>query len=126
MDMTCLAPCPPTALCELGWFASPCRCLDDQSPATPPPPITGITPNTATIAADGAVNRTVATLGIAGGTAPATYAIAGAGGLSLNISGNLLRTNADPVGTAGPHTVSITATDAEGETKTEDVVVTVT
>ena len=37
------------------------------------PPITNILPDTATIAAVGAVGRTVATLSIAGGTAPVTY-----------------------------------------------------
>jgi hypothetical protein len=88
--------------------------------------ITGISPDTASIAAVGAVGRTVATLSATGGTAPVTYTIANAGGLSLAISGNLLQTTADPVGTVGAKTVGITATDSRGQTKTENIAVTVT
>lgn len=90
------------------------------------PPITGISPNTATIAAAGVAGRTVTTLSIAGGVAPATYTIANAGGLSLAISGNLLLTNANPVGAVGPATVNIKATDGRGQTLTEPIAVTVT
>ncbi len=90
------------------------------------PPITGISPDTASIANAGAVNRTVATLSVVGGTAPITYTIANAGGLSLNILGNLLRTNANPVGTVGAKTVGITAIDPFGKTLTENIAVTVT
>jgi 3-keto-L-gulonate-6-phosphate decarboxylase len=89
-------------------------------------PITGISPDTATIAAVGAIGRTVATLSVTGGTAPVIYTIANAGGLALVIVGNLLQTTADPVGTVGAKTVSILASDNAGQSKIEDITVTVT
>jgi 3-keto-L-gulonate-6-phosphate decarboxylase len=89
-------------------------------------PITGISPDTASIAAAGAIGRTVATLSVAGGTAPVTYTIANAGGLSLAIVGNLLQTTVNPVGTVGAKTVSIMATDSAGQILTENITVTVT
>jgi len=88
--------------------------------------ITSISPDTTSITAAGAVNRTVAALAVTGGTAPITYTIANAGGLTLNIAGNLLRTGADPVGPVGVTTVGITATDSLGQTRTENIAVTVT
>jgi hypothetical protein len=91
-----------------------------------PPAITGILPDTATIAAAGAVGRTIATLSVTGGTAPVTYAITAAGGLSAVIAGSALNTSVDPCGTVGAKTVSIQATDARGQTKTETITVTLT
>ena len=91
-----------------------------------PPAITGISPDTATIAAAGAVGRTVATLSVTGGTAPITYSITAANGLSAVIAGNLLNTSADPCGTAGAKAVGIMATDSKGKTITENLVVTLT
>lgn len=90
------------------------------------PPITNILPDTATIAAAGAVGRTVATMSIVGGTPPVIYTIANAAGLSIAISGNLIVTTVNPVGTAGAKSVSITATDVRQQTKTETITVTVT
>lgn len=92
----------------------------------PPVPITGILPDTATIAASGAVGRTVATLSTQGGTAPFSYSITAAGGLSAVIAGNLLQTSVNPCGTAGVKTVSIQSTDARGQVKVETIAVTVT
>ena len=89
-------------------------------------PITGISPDTASIAAAGAVGRTVATLSITGGTAPVTYTTTNAGGLALEITGNLLKTTVNPVGTVGAKTVGIRATDSKGQTLTENITVTVT
>jgi hypothetical protein len=91
-----------------------------------PPAITGISPDTATIVAAGAIGRTIATLSVTGGTAPVTYAITAAGGLSAVISGNALNTSANPCGTVGAKTVSIQATDARGQTLTETITVTLT
>jgi 3-keto-L-gulonate-6-phosphate decarboxylase len=90
------------------------------------PLITGILPDTATIAASGAVGRTVATLSVTGGTAPITYSITAAGGLSAVIAGNLLQTSVNPCGTAGAKTVGIMATDSKSKTLTENIVVTLT
>jgi hypothetical protein len=98
----------------------------ERPPWAVAPPITGISPDTATIAAAGAIGRTIATLSMTGGTAPATYAITAAGGLSAVILGNALNTSVNPCGTVGPKTVSIQATDARGQTKTETIVVTLT
>lgn len=92
----------------------------------PSPEITGILPDTATIAAAGAVGRTIATLSVTGGTAPVTYAITAAGGLSAVIAGSALNTSVDPCGTVGAKTVSIQATDSKGQTKTETITVTLT
>ena len=50
------------------------------------PAIIGISPDTASIAAAGAVGRTIATFTTTGGTAPFTYSIAAPGGLSAVIS----------------------------------------
>lgn len=94
--------------------------------STPAPAITGISPDTATLTATGAVGRTVATLSVTGGTAPVTYSIAAAGGLSAAIAGNLLQTSVNPCGTAGAKTVGITATDSRSKTLTENIVVTLT
>lgn len=91
-----------------------------------PPPVTGVTPDTATIAAAGAVGRLVATLTATGGTAPFVYAIVNSGTFNLVIAGNLLNTNADPVGPTGTQQVSIRVTDAKGKTLTENIAVTVT
>jgi hypothetical protein len=88
--------------------------------------ITGISPDTTSITAAGAVGRTVAALSVTGGTAPITYTIDNAGSLSLGITGNLLQTAADPVGAVGDTTVGITATDSVGQTLTENIAVTVT
>jgi 3-keto-L-gulonate-6-phosphate decarboxylase len=90
------------------------------------PEITGISPDTATIAAAGAVGRTIATLSVSGGTAPVTYSITAAGGLSAVIAGNLLNTSVNPCGTAGAKTVGIMATDSQGKTLTENITVTLT
>ena len=90
------------------------------------PAITAINPDTASIAAAGAVGRTVATMSVAGGTPPITYAVTAGGGLSAAMNGNLLQTTVNPCGTAGVKTVSISATDPWGQTKTETIAVTVT
>jgi 3-keto-L-gulonate-6-phosphate decarboxylase len=91
-----------------------------------PPPVTGITPDTATIAAVGAVGRLVATLTATGGTAPFVYAVVNAGTLAVVIAGNALNTAADPVGPVGTQPVSVRVTDIKGKTITENVAVTVT
>lgn len=91
-----------------------------------PPAITGILPDTASIAGIGAVGRTVATLSAAGGTGAIVYTIVNAGGMSLVIAGNKLNTTGDPCGTVGAHSVSIKATDSWGKTLTENIAVTVT
>lgn len=90
------------------------------------PPIIGLSPDTASIVGAGALGRVVAAMSITGGTQPVTFTIAAAGGLLINIAGSNVVTTNDPVGTVGAHTMSITALDALGQTKTEDVVVTVT
>lgn len=92
----------------------------------PGPPITGILPNTVTIAAAGAVGRTVATLSVTGGLAPITYSISSAGGMSIAISGNLIVTTVNPCGTAGAKTVQVMAVDRLYTTLTEPITVTVT
>lgn len=92
----------------------------------PGKPITGISPDTASIAAAGAVGRTVATLSMAGGTPPVTYSLVSSGGLACAIQGNLLVTTVNPCGTAGAKTVVVTATDRLYQSRTENVVVTVT
>jgi|SRR6187200_3374482 len=97
-----------------------------ESQAYQAPAISGISPDTASIAAAGAVGRTVATLSVAGGTPPVTYAVTAGGGLSAAMSGNLLQTTVNPCGTAGVKTVSISATDSWGQTKTETIAVTLT
>ena len=75
------------------------------------PPITNILPNTATIAAAGAVGRTVATLSVTGGTAPVNYLIADAAGMSIAIAGNLVQTTVNPVSTVGAKAVQIMASE---------------
>lgn len=96
---------------------------DDRLPR---PPITGILPDTATIAAAGAVGRTVATLSVTGGTPAIIYAITNAGGMSIAISNNLIVTTVNPCGTAGAKTVTVSATDRRFQTKSETIAVTVT
>jgi hypothetical protein len=90
------------------------------------PNFVGILPDTATIAAAGAVGRTVATLSSTGGTPPVTFSIFAAGGLAAAITGNLLQTTVNPCGTVGAKTVGITARDSIGKTLTENIVVTLT
>src|SRR4029077_1868377 len=90
------------------------------------PAITGILPDTASIAAAGAICRTIATLSVSGGTPPITYSITAAGGLSAVIAGNLLNTSVNPCGTVGAKTVTILATDSQSKTLTEDITVTLT
>lgn len=92
----------------------------------PNAPITGINPDTATLAAAGAVGRTIATLSVVGGTAPITYALVTAAGVSASFTANVLKTTVDPCGTAGVKTMSVSATDAVGQTKTETLAVTLT
>ena len=65
-------------------------------------------------------------MSVAGGTPPITYAVTAGGGLSAAMNGNLLQTTVNPCGTAGVKTVSISATDPWGQTKTETIAVTVT
>lgn len=91
-----------------------------------PPAITGINPDTATIAAAGTVGRVIASLTVAGGTPPITYTIANAAGLSLALPLADLLTAANPVGVAGTYPVSITAKDSWNKTLTETITVTVT
>ena len=91
-----------------------------------PPAITGILPDSVMGAAAGAVNRVIATLSASGGTAPFTWSIVAAGGLSVTIAGNTLRTSADPCGTVGLHTATIRATDSWGQAKDEPIDVTLT
>lgn len=98
----------------------------EQTHGYRPPEITGISPDTASIAAAGVVGRTVATLVTTGGTAPFTYSITAAGGLSAVIAGNLLNTSVNPCGTVGAKTVGIMVTDAKGKTLTENMTVTLT
>jgi Asp/Glu/hydantoin racemase len=91
-----------------------------------PPAITGILPDTASIAAAGAVGRTIATLSANGGTPPIAYTITSAGGLSAVIVGTQLNTSVNPCGTVGAKTVVITATDRWAQSRTENLIVTVT
>lgn len=90
------------------------------------PPITSILPDTASIAAAGAVNRVIATMSVVGGVIPITYTVTDAAGLNLNVLNNTLRTNLNPVGTAGSKAVVVKATDGVGQTKSETITVTVT
>jgi hypothetical protein len=90
------------------------------------PVIANILPDTATLTAAGAIGRTIATLSAVGGVAPLTYAFTANGGLSAQISGNLLVTTADPCGAVGLRTPQITVTDDVGQTKTETINVTLT
>jgi hypothetical protein len=92
------------------------------------PPITGINPDTATLAAAGAIGRTVATLTGTGGTAPYTWGINNAAGLSITIApgSNLITTTVNPYGTVGVKQVMVTAVDSRGMIKTEPIAVTVT
>ena len=89
-------------------------------------PILSLSPETATIAAVGAVGRAITELSVVGGTPPITYTVAAADTLSLAIDGVQLETAADPVGPTGVKSVQITATDSRGQTKTELIAVTVT
>jgi len=92
----------------------------------PSPAITGVLPDTATLAAAGAVSRTIATLSAAGGVPPFTWSTVSAGGLSFNIIGNSMVTTVDPCGTVGLHTAQVMATDSFGKTLTEPIAVTLT
>jgi hypothetical protein len=92
-----------------------------------PPPITGISPDTATITAAGASGRTIATMSSTGGTPGGyTYTTANAAGIAHVWAGAQLRTSADPAGTVGVHNMQITSTDIKGATKTEQLAVTLT
>jgi hypothetical protein len=88
-------------------------------------PVVAILPDTAAIAAVGAVGRVVATLSTNGGTPPVVYTIANGGGMSIAINGSQIVTTVNPCATVGAKTVQITATDAWGRAKTEPVTVTV-
>lgn len=90
------------------------------------PAISAISPDVATIVAAGVVNRVIASMSVIGGSGPIVFTVSNNGGLALNILGDQLRTNADPVGTVGLHTVIITATDRLGQTKSENINVTAT
>lgn len=90
------------------------------------PNITGILPDTATLAAVGAAGRTIATMSTTGGTAPFTYSIANYGGVQAAFVGNVLQTTGTPAGTVAAHTMSITVGDAAGRYLTETLVVTLT
>lgn len=89
-------------------------------------PITATGPTTASIAAVGAVNRTIATLTVTGGTAPFTWTITTAAGVSANIAGNLLRTSVDPAGTAGVHNMVLNVEDDDGQNHPLSLAVTLT
>jgi hypothetical protein len=90
-------------------------------------PIVGLSPDTAaSLAAAGIVGRTIATMSIVGGKLPAVFTIANAGGVSCAFTGADLKTTVNPAGTAGAKTIAITATDAQNQTKTENLAVTLT
>lgn len=97
----------------------------DIGPGGGPAP-TGISPDVASIAAAGVVDRTIATLTATGGQGPYTFSIAAAAGVSAQIVGNLLKTTVNPAGTVGLHTMSITVKDQRAMTKTETLAVTLT
>lgn len=93
----------------------------------PKPPITSLLPDTATLPAAGAVGRTLAALSAVGGSPAFTYTLTNSAGLSIAISGdNLVKTTANPYGTAGAKTISVQVKDARNLTKTETIAVTVT
>jgi hypothetical protein len=94
----------------------------------PSPPITGILPNAATVAAAGAVGRTLVTLLAAGGTGPFTWSVINNAGLALGIqiSTNLIVSTQDPIGVAGPYTIRVRALDSVGVRLDEDIALTVT
>jgi hypothetical protein len=90
------------------------------------PAITGISPDAASVAAAGAVDRTLGTFTVVGGTAPLHWSIAAAAGVSAQFVGNLLKTTVNPAGTVALHTMSITVSDQRGMSKTENFALTLT
>jgi hypothetical protein len=97
-----------------------------RQPGFFPPPITATTPSTASATAAGAVNRTLTTLTALGGTQPYTWTVTSNGGTNVNILGNLLRANADPVGTVGVKNLALLCTDARGQTRALALALTLT
>lgn len=97
----------------------------DIGPGGGPGP-TGISPDVASIAAAGAVGRTIATLSTVGGQSPYTYRIIAAAGVSAQFVGAALQTTVNPAGTVALHTMSIETRDQRGNTLTENLAVTLT
>lgn len=87
---------------------------------------TGISPDVASIAAAGAVDRTIETLSTVGGQGPYVYSIINAAGVSAQFVGNLLKTTVNPAGTAALHTMSIQVRDQRGNVLVENLAVTLT
>lgn len=90
------------------------------------PAPTSILPDSGSIAAAGAVDRTIGTFTGAGGLAPYTFSIAAAAGVSAQFVGNLLKSTVNPIGTVALHTMSITMKDQRGMTVTENYALTLT
>lgn len=87
---------------------------------------TGIAPDTATIAAAGAVDRTIATMVTTGGQGPYNYSIIAAAGVSAQFVGAALKTTVNPAGTVALHNMSIQTRDTRGNVLTENLAVTLT
>lgn len=89
-----------------------------------PPAITGIGPEDAMPYTAGVVGRVLVSLTAVGGTPPYTFTAPAVDGLAASVVGSDLVADADPVGVAGGYQVPITVTDAEGQTLTEDLALT--
>lgn len=91
------------------------------------PAPTGFTPTTASIAAAGAVDRTIATLvGTGPGLPPYRYSIITTAGVSAQFVGAALKTTVNPAGTVALHTMSIQIRDQRAMTFTQNLAVTLT
>lgn len=97
-----------------------------RGPLTPSNAITAFAPVVASLAAVGAVGRTIAAIVPTGGTGPYTYQLTVAGGLSAAFDGNLLRTTVNPAGTVAVHNATVKVTDAWGKTFSSGLAVTLT
>lgn len=97
----------------------------NSGPGGGPAP-TGISPDAASIAAVGAVDRTLGTFTATAGLAPHVFSIVDAAGVSAQFVGNLLKSTVDPAGTVALHTMSIGVRDQRGMTKTENFALTLT
>jgi hypothetical protein len=95
----------------------------DIGPGGGPAP-TGISPDSGTIAAAGAVDRTIGTFTATGGQGPYTFSIIAAAGVSAQFVGNLLKSTVNPIGTVALHTMSIQVKDQRGMTKVENYALT--
>jgi hypothetical protein len=75
-------------------------------------PVSAFSPTSSSIAAAGAVGRTIATFSQTGGTSPYAFTIVTAAGVAAAFTGNVLKSTANPIGSVGAHAMSIRVSDA--------------